>query len=44
MPMDDHYLTNPEELLQGAVADITLDLENPLILEVCAHDHVELKL
>jgi hypothetical protein len=34
--MDDHYLMNPEELLQGTVADIVLDLENPLILEVGA--------
>jgi len=32
--MDDHYLMNPEQLLQGDVADIILDLENPLILEV----------
>ena len=32
--MDDHYLTDPEQLLQGNVADIILDLENPLILEV----------
>ena len=32
--MDDYYLMNPQELLQGAVADIILDLENPLILEV----------
>lgn len=32
--MDDHYLMNPEELLQGPVADIMLDLENPVILEV----------
>lgn len=31
--MDDYYLSNPEELLQGSVADIILDLENPLILE-----------
>ena len=34
--MDIHYLTNPEELLRGPVADIILDLENPLILEVGA--------
>lgn len=32
--MDGHYLLNPERLLQGNVADIVLDLENPLILEV----------
>lgn len=32
--MDSHYLVNPEDLLQGPVADIILDLENPLILEV----------
>jgi DEAD/DEAH box helicase domain-containing protein len=40
MPMDDHYLANPEELLQGPVTDIMLDLENPLILEVCTFDCV----
>ena len=32
--MDNHYLTNPEDLLRGPIADIILDLENPLILEV----------
>ena len=32
--MDLHYLMNPEELLQGTVPDIIMDLENPLILEV----------
>jgi len=32
--MDDYYLMNPEDLLQAPVADIILDLENPLILEV----------
>jgi len=34
LPMDDHYSMDPKQLLQGAVADIILDLENPLILEV----------
>jgi len=34
LPMDLHYLENPTELLQGPVSDITIDLENPLILEV----------
>lgn len=38
--MDDHYLSKPEELLQGSVADIILDLENPLILEVGVYDPV----
>jgi len=38
--MDDHYLMNPGQLLQGDVADIILDLENPLILEVgCLSSH-----
>lgn len=32
--MDDRYMMNPAELLQGPVADTILDLENPLILEV----------
>ena len=32
--MDNHYLMNPEDLFQAPVADIILDLENPLILEV----------
>jgi len=32
--MDNHYLMNPEDLFQAPVADIVLDLENPLILEV----------
>lgn len=32
--MDLHYSKNPEELLQGTVSDIIMDLENPLILEV----------
>ena len=32
--MDNYYLTNPEELLRGPIADIILDLENSLILEV----------
>jgi len=41
--MDDHYLMNPGELLQGSVADIVLDLENPLILEVCRCDHTAYK-
>ena len=41
--MDDHYLMNPEELLQGPVTDIMLDLENPLILEVCTSDYAERK-
>lgn len=41
MPMDDHYSVDPEELLQGPVADIILDLKNPLILEVCTYDHLE---
>jgi hypothetical protein len=35
--MDLHYLMNPEELVQGTVADIILDLENPLLLEVGTH-------
>ena len=35
--MDIHYSTDPKELLQGPVADIVLDLENPLILEVGTH-------
>lgn len=43
MPMDDHYLMHPDELLQGPVANIMLDLENPLILEVFTYNHVELK-
>ena len=34
LPMDLHFSTNPQELLRGPVADIILDLENPLILEV----------
>ena len=42
--MDDHYLMNPEELLQGPVTDVVLDLENPLILEVCTFDYVGHKL
>ena len=42
--MDDHYLFNPEELLQGTVADIILDLENPLLLEVGIYDLVTYKL
>ncbi|KAF9792472.1 P-loop containing nucleoside triphosphate hydrolase protein [Thelephora terrestris] len=33
MPMDEHYLKKPEDLLRGPVADIILDLKNPLILE-----------
>jgi len=32
--MDTYYLMNPEDLLQAPVADIIVDLENPLILEV----------
>lgn len=42
--MDDHYLTKPEELLRGPVGDIILDLENPLVLEVCTRDYEERKL
>ena len=41
--MDAHYLMNPEELLQGPVADIVIDLENPLILEVCRCDYMACK-
>lgn len=37
--MDDHYLANPEELLQGPVVDIMVDLENPLILEVRTYNY-----
>jgi DEAD/DEAH box helicase domain-containing protein len=44
MPVDNHYLMNPEELSRGPVADIILDLENPLILEVRAQDHVDRRL
>lgn len=42
--MDFHYLMNPEELLRGLVADIVLDLENPLILEVGYSDSVTCRL
>ena len=38
--MDCHYSMNPEELLRGPVADIVLDLENPLILEVGGYGSV----
>lgn len=40
LPMDCHYSMNPEELLRGPVADIVLDLENPLILEVGGYGSV----
>lgn len=32
-------MVNPDELLRGPVADIMLDLGNPLILEVGTHDY-----
>jgi len=42
--MDNRYSQNPEELLRGPVADIVLDLENPLILEVGTHARNDLSL
>jgi len=42
--MDLHYLMNPEELLQGTVSDIIMDLENPLILEVGTSDSLTSRL